>query len=68
MAKATVYVQFPIDWKGIEYINCNQCYYFNRQSGRCRLNNEVCEFPDKYIGSRCPLEIVGESENEEREE
>lgn len=63
LAKCEVYVQFPVDWKGNEYVCCNQCYYFNRQSGRCRLNNEVCEFPDKYVGSRCPLERIGEADN-----
>lgn len=54
---ATVEVYFPIDARGKAYINCAQCYYFNGNANKCRLNGEVCQFPTNYVGSNCPLEI-----------
>lgn len=52
---ATVEVYFPVDFRGNKYVRCSQCEYFSRNSSRCRLNGAICEFPDKFIGSRCPL-------------
>ena len=58
----TAEIYFPIDLRGNAHINCEQCYYFNPNTKRCRLNGEVCQFPDKYVGGNCPLDI--ETENE----
>ena len=52
-------VYFPIDERGNAQINCMQCYYFNTNTNRCRLNGEVCAFPNKYVGGNCPLETDG---------
>lgn len=61
---ATVEVCFPVDHRGNPHVCCSQCEYFSRTSGRCKLNGSICEFPEKYIGSRCPL-IFEEKENTE---
>lgn len=63
---ATVRVAFPVDSRGTPYVRCCYCDYFSRTTQRCRLNGKICEFPDKYIGSQCPLnfESEGEKENE----
>ena len=53
----TVEVNFPVDFRGNPYVNCSQCAYWSRNSVRCRLNGAVTEFPEKYIGSRCPLKF-----------
>lgn len=56
-ATATVKVYFPIDSRGNAFVNCEQCFYFNNNTRRCRLNGEVCAFPSKFVGGSCPLEI-----------
>ena len=60
---ATVTVNFPIDLHGNLDINCRQCWYFRRTYSTCGLNGQVCEYPDKYIGSRCPLKFVEEDDD-----
>lgn len=57
---ATVYVHFPVSWKGDEDISCKQCRFFRVTSRSCALNDEVCEYPEKFVGSKCPLERVEE--------
>lgn len=57
-ASATVEIYFPVDARGVAHINCTQCYYFNSNTNRCRLNGEVCQFPNSYVGGACPLEII----------
>lgn len=54
---ATVTVHFPVDLKGNADINCRQCWFFRRTYSTCGLNGQVCEYPDKYIGSQCPLKF-----------
>lgn len=51
----TVEVCFPVDLRGNPHVCCAQCAYWSRNSVRCRLNGAVTEFPEKYIGGRCPL-------------
>lgn len=63
-ATATVQVHFPVDWKGNAFVCCDQCYYFRPQTRRCGLNGTVCEFPGKYVGSECPLEIEEDTIND----
>lgn len=53
----TAEVYFPIDSRGNAHINCAQCYYFNANTNRCRLNGEVCQFPNQFVGGNCPLEF-----------
>lgn len=57
LASATVLVSFPVDWKGNADICCDQCYYFRRNYKTCGLNGEVCQYPNKFVGGSCPLEI-----------
>ena len=54
---AVVEVSFPVDWRDNPDISCNQCKFFSRSTGRCNLTMEVSEYPHKYVGSHCPLEI-----------
>lgn len=59
-AQAKVDVFFPVDRRGNADISCNQCFYFRRSYKTCGLNGEVCQYPEKYVGSSCPLEEVKE--------
>ena len=61
-AEATVTVGFPVDFKDNADINCYQCNFFSRNNGICQLTKEVSEYPQKYVGSHCPLDIVIEEE------
>lgn len=63
-AKAEVRVHFPVDFKGNADISCAQCFFFREASRRCGLTGEISEYPQKYVGSTCPLEII-EGENNE---
>ena len=65
-AYAVVQIGFPIDWHGKAEIACKHCNFFIRATQRCALNQEVVNFPEKYVGANCPLEIIeenGENEN-----
>lgn len=55
---ATVFVKFPISWKGEEDISCKQCQFFRVTSRTCALNDKVCAYPEKKVGDWCPLERV----------
>lgn len=55
-AHAVVEVAFPIDWRGSVEIACKHCQFFDRAKMRCNLNQQVVNFPDKFVGDQCPLE------------
>ena len=57
---ATIEVYFPVDAKGNADVCCAQCYMFRESSKRCGINYQVCEYPNKYVGSRCPLGMESE--------
>ena len=59
-ATSTVEVFFPVDFRDNADINCHQCKFFSRNNGACQLTKEISEFPQRYVGSRCPLNIVEE--------
>lgn len=52
-----VEVAFPVDWKDNADISCYQCKFFSRNNGVCQLTKEISEYPQKFVGSHCPLEI-----------
>jgi len=59
---ALVEVYFPVDSKGTDYCNCEQCYYFRDSSRSCALNHETIAFPGRYVGNSCPLIRVTDSQ------
>ena len=68
--QAVVEVLFPVDWKGVAYICCDQCYYYRRNYKTCGLNGEVCQYPNKFVGGACPLkpaEIENDLKGEQNE-
>lgn len=54
-AQATVQVSFPVDWKDNAEIACKHCQFYIRATQRCALNQEVVNYPERYVGSECPL-------------
>lgn len=64
-ARAVVEVGFPVDFRDKADISCRHCNFFVRATLRCGLNQEIVNYPDKYIGTACPLEPVIEEEGEE---
>lgn len=54
---AMVRVHFPVDARGVADISCKQCYYYRSTTRRCALNGQIVEYPEKYVGSQCPLEL-----------
>lgn len=61
---ASVKVSFPVDHKGNADISCRQCWYFRKTSCTCGLNGAVCEYPEKYVGSHCPLRMEEQNGSE----
>lgn len=61
-ARATVEVSFPVDWRDNPDVCCRQCTFYHRSTQRCALNQSIVEYPEKYIGSNCPLEFITEEE------
>lgn len=55
-ATATVEVHFPIDWRGSVEIACKHCPFYVRSTQRCGLNQAIVNYPEKYVGTDCPLE------------
>lgn len=62
ICRATVTVGFPVDFKGNAEIACKHCQFYIRATQRCALNQEVINYPDKYVGTECPLERIDEDE------
>ena len=48
-------VFFPVDAKGVPHVRCSQCEMYRAANHRCGINHSLCEFPEKYVGSHCPL-------------
>ena len=63
-AYAVVEVNFPVSWKGKREIACKHCPYYVRATQRCALNQQVVNYPEEYVGTACPLEIVEEEKEE----
>lgn len=55
---AVVEVSFPVDRKGNSDVSCSQCFFYREASRRCGLTGQISEYPNKYVGSHCPLEIA----------
>jgi hypothetical protein len=60
--RATVTVNFPVDFRGNAEIACKHCQFFIRATQRCALNQEIVNYPDKYVGTECPLERIEEDD------
>lgn len=58
IGRATVTVGFPVDFKGNAEIACKHCPFFIRATQKCALNQEMVNFPEKYVGTKCPLERI----------
>ena len=63
-ARCVVEVNFPVDWKDNAEVACKHCNYFVRATQRCGLNQQIVNYPEKYVGTDCPLQPVEEKENE----
>lgn len=62
IGRAVVTVGFPVDFKGNAEIACKHCPFFVRTTQRCSLNQEIVNFPEKYVGVNCPLERIDNDE------
>ena len=60
IGQATVRVGFPVDSRGNADIACKHCKFFVKATQRCALNQEMVNYPDKYVGANCPLERIEE--------
>lgn len=60
--QVTLTVYFPVDWRGNAEIACKHCNFFVRATQRCGLNQEIVNYPERYVGEHCPLEKVEEGE------
>lgn len=59
-ARAVVEVNFPVDWRDNAEIACKHCNFYVRATQRCALTQTIVNFPERYIGTECPLEEVTE--------
>jgi hypothetical protein len=63
IGQATVRVAFPVDFRGNAEIACKHCKFYVRATQRCALNQEIVNFPEKYVGANCPLERIEDNEH-----
>ena len=54
-ARAIVEVSFPIDFRDNPSIACVHCKFYRSSLRKCGLNDEIVNYPDKYVGHECPL-------------
>ena len=66
--KAVVHAHFPIDFRGNPDVCCAQCFFYRDSSRRCCLTGQISEYPNKYIGSMCPLEFENPGEDARKNE
>lgn len=59
-ARCVVEVNFPVDWRDNPEIACKHCQFYVRATQKCGLNQEIVNFPERYVGEWCPLERVTE--------
>ena len=64
-AYAVVEVGFPVDWKDNPEIACKHCPYYVRATQRCALNQAVVNYPDRYVGTEFPLQLIEEEQEKE---
>lgn len=55
-------VNFPVNWKGEPDVRCEQCDYYSRTGHICQINKRIVEYPEKFIGSQCPLNFNEEEQ------
>ena len=55
---------FPVDWRGNADICCRACDFYKSVSRTCALTKKVSEYPEKYVGSACPLQYDDGTEPE----
>lgn len=60
IARATVETGFPVDWRGNAEIACKHCNFYVKATQRCGLNQQIINYPEKYVGEYCPLREVTE--------
>lgn len=60
--RVTLTVGFPVDFRGNAEIACKHCKFYVRATQRCALNQEMINFPEKYVGVNCPLERIEDDE------
>lgn len=65
VGRATVTATFPVDYKGNASVCCQQCFFYRDASRRCGLTGEISQYPTKYVGGSCPLEIVEDDEDDD---
>ena len=63
--RAVVEVFFPVDWRDVPEIACKHCQFFVHTTRKCGLTQDVVNFPERYVGSHCPLEEVTEEQENE---
>lgn len=59
---AHIQVNFPVDEKGRAEICCRHCPFLSSNERMCQLNKAPVAFPNKFVGDKCPLEKIEESE------
>ena len=64
--KVTLRVGFPVDFRGNAEIACKHCKFFMKAVQKCGLNQEIVNYPERYVGVNCPLEPLEEVETKER--
>ena len=62
-ACAIVEVNFPVDWRDNPEIACKHCQFYVRANQRCGLNQEIVNYPEKFVGHNCPLIPVEETKD-----
>lgn len=67
-ASAIVEVSFPVDFHDRADVSCSQCPYFRYTIRHCGLNDKICEYPERYIGSHCPLTFYSPDKENDKED
>lgn len=65
IGRCVVEVAFPVDRRGKAEIACKHCNFFSRSSQRCGITNQVINYPEHFVGTKCPLIYEENKENKD---
>ena len=60
--RAVVEVNFPVSFHDIAYIACKVCPFLTHSTNMCQLTKDIVAYPDKFVGDKCPLQLIKEEE------
>lgn len=60
VGQAIVTVFFPVDKRGVAEVACKHCKFYDPNRRLCWLTKDIVNYPEKFVGTDCPLDKICE--------